>query len=54
MVLRFLNVMIMAGVGAALMAPLLYALATLFGMRHKRVYPILRLRQQEWAVVICC
>ncbi|HKW85464.1 MAG TPA: hypothetical protein VJM82_00180 [Nitrospiraceae bacterium] len=52
--LRLFNVMIMAGVGAALMAPLLYALATLRGMRHKRVYPILRLRQQDghWSFVV--
>jgi len=43
----FLNGMILMGVGATLLAPLLYALATLRGMRHKRVYPILRVRQQD-------
>ncbi|HET8580238.1 MAG TPA: hypothetical protein VFL31_04500 [Nitrospiraceae bacterium] len=43
----FLNGMILMGVGATLLAPLLYALATLRGMRNKRVYPILRMRQQD-------
>jgi len=43
----FLNGMILVGVGATLLAPLLYALGTLRGMRHKRVYPILRVRQQN-------
>jgi len=46
----FLNGMILMGVGATLLAPLLYALATLRGMRHKRVYPILRVRQQDGRV----
>lgn len=46
-VLRLLNVMIMAGVGAALLVPLLYALATLLGMQHKRVYPILRVKERD-------
>jgi len=43
----FLNGMILMGVGATLLAPLLYALATLCGMRHKRVYPILSMRRQD-------
>ena len=43
----FLNGMILMGVGATLLAPLLYALATLRGMRHKRVYPLLRVKQQD-------
>jgi len=43
----FLNGMILIGVGATLLAPLLYALATLRGMRHKRVYPILRVKQLD-------
>jgi hypothetical protein len=30
--------------GSALGAPLLYALKTLFGMRHKTIYPLLRTR----------
>ena len=47
MLSSFLNGMILMGVGATLLAPLLYALATLCGMRHKRVYPILRVRQQD-------
>lgn len=43
----FLNGMILMGVGATLLAPLLYALATLRGMRHKRVYPILRVKERD-------
>lgn len=50
MLSSFLNGMILMGVGATLLAPLLYALATLRGMRHKRVYPILRVRQQDGRV----
>ena len=43
----FLNGMILMGLGATLLAPLLYALATLRGIRHKRVSPIFRMRQQN-------
>jgi hypothetical protein len=43
----FLNGTILMGVGATLQAPLLYALATLRGMRHKHVYPILRVKQLD-------
>ena len=43
----FLNGMILMGLGATLLAPLLYALATLRGMRHKLVSPIFRMRQQN-------
>jgi len=46
----FLNGMILIGVGIMLLVPLLYALATLRGMRHKRVYPILRVRQPDGRV----
>lgn len=45
-----LNGMILMGVGATLLAPLLYALATLRGMRHKRVYPNLRVKQLDGRV----
>ncbi len=33
--------------GFALCAPLMYAIRTLLGMRHKRVYPILRARKSR-------
>jgi hypothetical protein len=48
-----LNGMILMGVGAMVLAPLFYALATLRGMRHKRVYPILRVKQLDgrWSPV---
>jgi hypothetical protein len=42
-----LDAFIVIGIGAALMAPLLYGLATLRGMRRKWVYPLLRLRRQD-------
>ena len=44
MLSSFLNGMILMGVGATLLAPLFYALATLRGMRQKCVYPIFRMR----------
>jgi len=34
-------------VGAGLLAPLLYALGTLHGMREKRIYPLLRQRERD-------
>lgn len=34
--------------GFALCAPLLYAISTLLGMRHKTVYPILRAQIPGW------
>jgi len=49
-IFRLLNVITMISLSVALMAPLLYALATLRGMRHKRVYPILRLKGHDGRV----
>jgi len=49
-IFRLLNVITMISLSVALMAPLLYALATLRGMRHKRVYPILRLKGHDGQV----
>lgn len=50
MLSSFFNGMILMGAGAMLLAPLLYALATLRGMRHKQIYPILRVRRQDGKV----
>lgn len=46
----FLDAMIVLGIGALVLTPLLYALATLRGMRHKRVYPILRVKRHDGGV----
>lgn len=34
-------------VGAGLLAPLVYGLATLDGMRPRRLYPLLRLKERN-------
>jgi len=47
----FLNGMILMGVGPTLLAPLPYALATLRGMRHKRVYPNPPHEATRWTVI---
>lgn len=50
MLFSFLDAMIVLGIGALVLTPLLYALATLRGMRHKRVYPILRVKRHDGRV----
>lgn len=42
-----LDTMMLIGLTAALLAPLVYALTTLRGMKGKRLYPILRVRTRR-------
>lgn len=45
--LNFTDWITLAAVGALLLAPFAYGLATLRGMRTKWLYPLLRLRQRD-------
>jgi hypothetical protein len=42
----FLSFLALLSLGGALIAPLLYGVATLMGMRQKRLYPLLRVRSE--------
>jgi len=42
-----LSSLILLPVGAAVLAPLLYAIATLRGMKHRCLYPLLRLKERN-------
>ena len=44
---QLLNMMVWTTSGVALVAPLLYAIETLRGMRHKKMYPLLRCKERD-------
>mgnify|MGYP003578173942 CR=1 FL=1 len=49
---QLFNLISAVAVGAALLAPLVYAVGTLGGMQHKKVYPLLRYRSHDGVFVI--
>lgn len=44
---RFIDAVILVGLTAGLLVPVTYALSTLRRMRHKKVYPALRLKSDN-------
>ncbi|MGH7232419.1 MAG: hypothetical protein ACREJU_13835 [Nitrospiraceae bacterium] len=43
---QLLTLIVSIAAGVALLTPLIYAIATLRGMQHKKVYPLLRYRER--------
>jgi len=42
-----MDIIVALALGAGLLGPLVYGLATLDGMRPKRLYPLLRLKEED-------
>ncbi|MBI3603959.1 MAG: hypothetical protein HY205_05875 [Nitrospirae bacterium] len=50
MLSKLSGLMMLFLMGAVLLGPLIYALATLCGMKHRRFYPLLRFKERSGCV----